>query len=167
MSSFVRTAVSTGVPFGILMGVYNVTLMHDDPIEGLVMGAAAGIAFGFAMAFVARHQGKKLAELRPAYEAEGLVFDGVASLALGWRKVPGSVLLTKQQLVFVPSRQTQSLGVLKLPLAEIASATARAGWTKQIEIATRTGATHRLVVEDPSVLAERIRLTQAPAAPTP
>jgi hypothetical protein len=142
MKTFIRNALMTGVPFGLLMGL----AYAERGTGALAMGIANGVAFGCAMAGFMAWQRKRAAKLRAAYDAEGLVHDGPANFgaAGGW------LFLTKQRLVFEPHKLNLGLGKrTELAVADIAGVRAGDGaLANKIAIVTTRNQTVQFVVRD-------------------
>lgn len=113
----VKNTLSTGLPFGVAMGLFFA--LQRGPVPGLVLGAGAGLLFGATLAaFIElQHRRMKLAEL----DGEPVVHQGPANHWLGAEARGGWLVLTKTRLVFRShGKNIQNQGV-EVPLADIAA----------------------------------------------
>jgi hypothetical protein len=141
--SFLRTFLMTAVPFAIAMGLVFSTSAGLP--RGLITGAAAGFAFGLAMAGFAEFQARRFKPFVSSFEAEGIVLDGPANLgsAGGW------LVLTKQRLVFQPHKLNVGAQRTEIATDEIAGARRGDGVApNKIAVVTRGNQTVQFVVRN-------------------
>lgn len=143
---FVQNALKTGVPFGIVMGLYFAT--QGSAGAALISGAVAAVPFGCVMAGFLEWQHKRSATLIARYESEGVFHHGpanhMASTAIG-----GWLVLTKEHLVFEPHKLNIGGKRLELATGDIAGARPGDGvLPNKIAIVTRSGQTLQFVVRD-------------------
>jgi hypothetical protein len=149
MKRFFVTALMTGVPFGLCMGLF-----YSGRGGALAMGIANGVAFGLAMGGFMAWQHKRSAKLLAHYESEGLVHHGPANYgaAGGW------LVLTKQRLLFEPHKLNLGLGKrVEVPAAEIGGARPGDGAIpNKIAVVTRGNQTLQFVVRSRAEWLEKL-----------
>ena len=156
MKSFVKTALITGVAFGIPMGIFfgvRMGIVHGFSAGvsfGLVTGAASGLAFGLAMAGFMAIQRRRFSQARPEFRGEELLHDGPANHLLNGEGVGGWLFLTRERLLFRSHQFNNQPHELSVPLAEIAAVqpvrTAKI-FPNGLRLVTRSGREERFVVE--------------------
>lgn len=115
----IRTAVATGVPFGLVMGGF-LALQHGAT-AGLVIGAGAGALFGGMLAAFAEGQRRRLTITSGALDGEKIVRQGPANHWRGAEARGGWLVLTDRRLVFRShGKNVQNEGA-EVALAEVAA----------------------------------------------
>jgi hypothetical protein len=160
MLRFLKTAVMTGVPFGLIMGVFC-ALRGPIPLGWVfgLAGLASGVVFGILMAAFAEWQRSRFTREDPCHQGERLLKQGPANHFRGWEGVGGWLYLTDRRLLFRSHRFNVQRHELSIPLDAILEARAcatlgvvpnglhvetargaerfvvegRAGWVKEID----------------------------------
>jgi len=156
MQSFAKTALITGVAFGIPMGllagvVFGIVRgLSNGVVFGLVTAAISGLAFGLAMAGFIAIQRRRFAQARPDFTGEQLLHDGPANHFLNGEGVGGWLFLTKERLLFRSHRFNFQRHELSMPLEDIAEVqpvrTAKV-FPNGLRCVTHSGRDDRFVVE--------------------
>lgn len=117
MSQFVSTFWKTGLPFGLLMGVFFV--FGYGWLLGAVSGVVSGILFGAVFAGFVSYQSSRFAKNRPLMPEENLIKEGGANHFLNGEAVGGWIYLTNSQLFFKSHGANLQNHELTIPLTEI------------------------------------------------
>jgi hypothetical protein len=156
MPPFLKTTLLTGVPFGLVMGVFF-TLSQRNPL-GLVYGLVAGLIFGVLLAAFAAKQRSRFTQEDPCQDGERLLKQGPANHFRGWEGVGGWLYLTDRRLLFRPHRFNVQRHELSVPLTKVVGAAACAtAWVipNGLRVTTAQGA-EQFVVEGRRGWAEAI-----------
>jgi hypothetical protein len=156
-TKFFLTALQTGVPFGLVMGVFY----SGRGGGAIAMGIVNGVAFGLAMAGFLAWQAKRASRVKQPYEAEGIVHDGPANHA-STTSVGGWLILTKQRLIFEPHKVNVGGKRIEISRQDIVAAMPGQGLLpNKLEIVTSNHEKHSFVVAQRAVW-----LAQLPRAMT-
>lgn len=99
---FVRTALQTGIPFGVFMSLYQTLASDGSLVRGLVSGAFAGVLFGLLMAAFSEFGHRRSARYDPSGPEEELLRWEAARRGKGRAAASGYLYLTDERLVFLP-----------------------------------------------------------------
>ena len=156
MKSFVKTALTTGVAFGIPTGILAGVVFgisrgfSNGVVFGLVSALILGLPFGLAMAGFMAMQRRRFARIRPDFTGEQLLHDGPANHFLNGEGVGGWLFLTKERLLFRSHRFNFQQHQLSIPLEDIAEVqpvrTAKI-FPNGLRVVTHSGRDDRFVVE--------------------
>ncbi|MDZ4821049.1 MAG: GRAM domain-containing protein [Planctomycetota bacterium] len=121
MSSRFKTALITGVPYGLFMGLMF-GLTNRSWIAGLILGVISGVAFGLMMAwFMQWLQGRCLR--KPiTLPGEHIISQGAANHFRGIEAVGGWLFLTDRRLFFYSHDFNVQNHQLSIPRNEILQA---------------------------------------------
>ena len=109
-----------GLPFGVAMAA---VLGAVQGPTGVVTGMVAGGVFGAALAAFVAFQEKNLeAKFGDIFEGRPLLHRGLANHRAGNEMRGGFLLLTDEELVFIPHRMNLQTRTLAIPLASIIAA---------------------------------------------
>jgi hypothetical protein len=157
-SRFVKTALTTGAPFGLLMGpLFGFGFQLG--VFGVALGALCGVLFGVCMGAFASYQGRKFASENPGAPGEDLIRHGVANRFLRLEGVGGYLYLTTERLLFRSHKVNVRNHELSIPLKDIVSVRPylTAGFIPNgLEVVWAEGR-ERFVVEDRHGWADGIR----------
>lgn len=147
---FFRSALRTGIPFGILMSVYYMVTSDDPLVRVIASGALAGVVFGALMAAFLELQHRGGARYDPTGPGEELIRWQAARREQEDHSASGHLYLTGERLVFVAHEFSRPSDGLSMPLQEISSV--RAGRSmgvlpNAVEV-VRGGVCDRFVVGD-------------------
>ncbi len=117
---FAKTAVATGIPFGVLMGLYWAFI--SNATLGLILGAFCGMAFGLVMAGFMEFQRTRLEARSKVFEGEPVLHQGPANHFLGAESRGGWLTLTPTRLSFRSHGANFQNQPVDIPLSEIISA---------------------------------------------
>lgn len=92
-----RTALATGLPFGVVMGL--VFTLQRGPTAGLLLGVVSGLLFGALLAGFTEAQRKRM-QLGGDFEGEKILLQGPANHWRGAEARGGWLVLTPKRLVF-------------------------------------------------------------------
>ena len=115
MSSFFKTFWQTGLPFGILMGIFY--SFQSGWKGGALAGLFSGVLFGLMMAGFVKFQSRKFTQNRPLSADEKLIKEGSAN----HQGTGGWIYLTDSRLIFVSHKINIKNEELSIPLSEIVS----------------------------------------------
>ena len=118
---FLTSALRTGLPFGVIMGVFFA--FQSGLVRGMVSGAFAGILFGLLMASFAKYQAKSNSVKRPDFENEDILEEGPANHFLNGEGVGGWLYLTDKRFFFKSHAFNIQRHELSIPLSEIVKLT--------------------------------------------
>ena len=157
MKNFLRNALITGLPFGLVMGL----MFSERGGSALAMGIANGVLFGCAMAGFMALQQKRSLKLLAGYEAEGLVHHGPANFG----RAGGWLVLTKQRLVFAPHKMNLGLGKpIEIAASDIAGARPGDGvLANKIAVVTHNKQTLQFVVRERAAWLTKLPGVKAPS----
>lgn len=136
MQSFFKTAIITGIPFGLVMGIFFATFTHSSMLLTIFTTLFASILFGLSMAKISTlpqlqqpitpllQPNEQILKVSPANHFVGLIAMG------GW------LFLTNQRLIFQAHRLMQQPYQLSTPITEITQI--RSGITTLMHLAIRT-----------------------------
>jgi hypothetical protein len=156
MKSLAKTALITGLPFGISMGVlagvaFGITRrLSNGVVFGLVVAIASGLVFGLAMASFMAIQRRRFAQARPDFASEQLLHDGPANHFFNGEGVGGWLFLTRERLLFRSHKYNFQRHELSIPLEEIAEirpVRTAIILPNGLRIITRSGRDDRFLVE--------------------
>ena len=173
MRAFAKTALITGVAFGIPMGllagvVFGIAHGFSSGVRfGLMLAPISGVAFGLAMTGFMAIQRRRFAQGRSQFTGEQLLHDGPANHFLNGEGVGGWLFLTKERLLFRSHQFNIQRHELSVPLAEIAEV--QPVWTAKmfpngLRVVTRSGRAERFVVEARRRWCDEIAKAQTSAA---
>jgi hypothetical protein len=110
-------ALTTGLPFGVAMGLYLGT--QRGPLVGLIFGGGAGLLFGVLLATFAEAQRRRMEIPGKELDGEKIIKQGPANHWLGAEARGGWLVLTERRLVFRShGKNIQNAGA-ELRLADI------------------------------------------------
>jgi hypothetical protein len=173
-SRFVRTAVTTGVPFGLVMGLLYFLMMSflfgfssQLLAFGVVQGAGCGALFGVCMGAFVSYQGRKFASENPCAPGEDLIRHGVANHFLRLEGAGGYLYLTTERLLFRSHKFNVRDHELSIPLKDVVSVRPflTAGLIPNGLEVVRAGRRERFAVEDRHGWADEIRRATEQSAP--
>ncbi len=111
-----RTAVTTGLPFGMVMGLF-LGLQRGWPAA--LIGLASGLLFGLAMADFVLRQRRRMEVRGKQYEGEPLLYQGPANHWLGVESRGGWLILTPTRLLFRSHGKNIENAPFALSLADV------------------------------------------------
>ena len=174
-SKFVKTAIVTGVPFGLIMSIFYVfgfsllplwflfgfSLM--PPVFSVAFGMVSGVFFGVFCGAFASYQGRKFASENPCRPGEELVKHGSANHFLRLEGVGGYLYLTTERLLFKSHKLNIQNHELSIPLEDVTSARSSltAGFVPNGLKVVSANRREHFAVEDRRGWAEEIRKAKA------
>ena len=148
--SFIRTALRTGLPFGLIMTVVF-WFTSRSAVQAFSSGMLGGLIFGVLLAWFVGNQTAKFKQKHPDFSGETLLFEGPANHFVGAEGVVGYLWLTERRLFFRSHRFNFQNHELTISLADISRVKVlkMLGFIpKGLAITVHSGATERLVVND-------------------
>lgn len=148
MFYFFTTILRAGVPFGILMGIFN-SFAYGSQF-GIPAGFVSGALFGSIMALVAQFQARKFTQNRPLLSDEKLIKEGPANHQSKMEAAGGWIYFTNSRLLYVSHKGNISNHELAIPLSEIASVEKgkTVGFVRnQLKVNLKNGKVERFVVD--------------------
>ena len=145
MSSFFKTFWQTGLPFGILMGLFYA--FQYGWKEGAFLSLFSGVLFGLLMASFVKFQSRKFTKNRPLSADEKLVREGSAN----HQGNGGWIYLTDSRLFFVSHKINIKNEELSIPLSEIVSVEKGRSlgvFPNQLILNLKNGRAEKFVVQD-------------------
>ena len=122
MKSFAKTALLSGIPFGLFMGIFFA--FQYGLTFGVIAGIACGIFFGLLMGAFAKYQKKKFQVEPPLFENETLIKEGGANHFKNREAVGGWIYLTDKRILFKSHSVNIQKHELSIPLHKISEAMA-------------------------------------------
>src|SRR5689334_21427921 len=119
---FIKSALSTGLPFGVGMGIFFMLRFRVGPVGGIIMGLFAGVFFGVLMAMFTEAQRKKMEIQGDQLEGHPILHQGPANHFLGVESRGGWLVLTTNQLLFRSHGKNIQNSDLQILLGDISSA---------------------------------------------
>jgi hypothetical protein len=95
---FVKTALLTGIPFGLFMGLFFIVVAGNE--IGIPAGLFCGLAFGLMIALFTEFQRNKMESKDGTFEGEAIVFQGPANHFFKGEGRGGWLTLTPSRLAF-------------------------------------------------------------------
>ncbi len=167
-SQFFKIMLLTGIPFGLVMGLFWSFLYGST--SGIVMGSIAGVLFGAMMSVFSRYQKKKFEMERPSFAGEDLVKEGGANHFRNIEAVGGWIYLTDKRLFFRSHSINVQRHELSIPLEKISEAKPCRTLgiiPNGLEIMTTDGDKEKFVVDDRKEWSRKILEMKQRVAATP
>lgn len=96
---FLKTFLSAGVPFGIIMGLYKGVL--NGLYSGIIFGILTGILFGIAISIFLQYQKKNFKKISSDItKGKIIILEGGANHFKGAEAVGGWLYLTSDEIIF-------------------------------------------------------------------
>lgn len=116
MHRSVKTILSTGAPFGVVMGIFFA--LQRGAAAGIGLGVVAGLLFGGLLAAFVEAQAKRM-KIHGALDGEPILMQGPANHWRGAEARGGWLVLTARRLVFRShGKNIQNQG-LEVSLADV------------------------------------------------
>lgn len=142
-----KTALLTGIPFGVFMGLCFLSIFQS--MNGIFLGLACGVAFGSFFAIFTEIQRKKMESTDGTFEGEAIVFQGPANHFFNGESRGGWLTLTPSKLAFRShgmNVQNQNLDISLEEFAEVLSSQTLGIIPNGLRVALRTGQKESFVV---------------------
>jgi hypothetical protein len=144
-----KTALLTGIPFGVLMGLFFLFIFRSP--NSIFLGLACGVAFGMFLAIFTEIQRKKMESTDGTFEGEAIVFQGPANHFFNGESRGGWLTLTPSKLAFRShgmNAQNQNLDIDLEELAEVVTSLTLGIIPNGLRVVLRTGRKESFVLYD-------------------
>lgn len=150
MKKFFKNSFNTGVPFGIIMGLFFG--ISEGLIVGIFSGIFAGLLFGLAMSTFAQIQSAKFRKIgTEVVKGKTIIMEGEANHFIGKVADGGWIYLTTDEIIFMPHKYNVHKNQVVIPLEQILNikSVASLGFIHNgLQIESKNGTVDKFVVNN-------------------
>lgn len=146
MQSFIKTALVTAIPFGLVIGTVFATITHVTMLPTVFITLFASILFGLTMAKISASPQLQQPTVPLLQSNEQILRVSPASHFVGIINMGGWLFLTNQRLIFRAHALMQQPYELSTPLTEIAQISPGISALMLVTIRTRQNQNQRFAV---------------------